>query len=331
MFFFTHLKLPASAIKIAHQDCILLLGSCFTESIGSLLSEHKFQTDINPFGVLYNPLSISTAIDSLLNPTVKTEKELFYHEGLYHCFTHHSSFSADSAENCLKNINNRTDIAAKNLENANRLFITFGTACVYRLKRTGEIVANCHKLPANQFNHSRLSVSDIVNVWNRLLSSLFERNKELKIIFTVSPIRHWKDGAHENQLSKSTLLLAIEQIQKQYPEQISYFPAYELMMDELRDYRFYAEDMCHPSITAIQYIWKRFIETHTSHSTQQLVQEVESILKSANHKPFNPESEPYKQFVTQTLLKIERLTQKRPYLCFGKEIEMLKKLAYRQV
>ena len=325
MFFFTHIKLPVSPVEISHQDRILFLGSCFTESIGNQLSAYKFQTDVNPFGVLYNPLSISTAIYSLLNPTIKTETDLFYHEGLYHCFTHHSSFSANSAENCLKNINNRMNIAAGHLKKANRLFITFGTAFVYRLKRTGEIVANCHKLPANHFEHLRLSISDIVNEWTPLLSILLERNKELQIIFTVSPIRYWKDGAHVNQLSKSILLLAIEQIQKQYPEQTSYFPAYEFMMDELRDYRFYAEDMCHPSTTAIQYIWKRFIETHTPLSTQQLLKEIESILKLTNHKPFNPQNESYKQFVTQTLLKIEQLTQKRPYLCFKKEIEILKR------
>lgn len=324
MDFFTRLQWPKSLIDISYQDRLLLFGSCFAESIGYRLAEYKFQADINPFGVLYNPESISAAIRSLLNPQEKTKDDLFFHEGLFHSFSHHSSFSATTENSCLTNINSRTQVASDNLNNATRLMITFGTAYVYRLKKTGDVIANCHKLPADNFNHERLSVSEIVNEWYQLLSLLYERNKNLKIIFTVSPIRHWKDGAHENQLSKSTLLLVIEELQKQYPGQVDYFPAYELMMDELRDYRFYAEDMCHPSETAIQYIWEHFIRTHMNQPTLQLVKEIDHILKSVNHKPFNPQNESYKQFIMQTLLKIEQLSKKSPYLCFKKEVEILK-------
>ncbi|MDR2919487.1 MAG: GSCFA domain-containing protein [Tannerella sp.] len=325
MDFFTYLKAPKSSIDISHQDYLILFGSCFAESIGNRLAEHKFQVDINPFGVLYNPKSILTSIRSLLTPLNKTKDDLFYHEGLFHSFSHHSSFSDISETACLTNINSRIKASADNLNKATRLLITFGTAFVYNLKKTGEVVANCHKLPAGNFEHRSLSVTEIVNEWHQLLSVLFERNKKLKIIFTVSPIRYWKDGAHENQLSKATLLLAINELQKQYPEQISYFPAYELMMDELRDYRFYAEDMFHPSETAIQYIWEYFSHTYMNQPTQQLTKEIENILRLINHKPFNPQSESYKQFVTQTLLKIEQFNRNRPYLCFKKEVEILKK------
>lgn len=324
MDFFTPIEITDSIINISYQDQIMLFGSCFAESIGKQLSEHKFQVDTNPFGVLYNPISISKAIRSLLNPTLKTKENLFSHNGLFHSFTHHSNFSAISEDICLENINNRTNKAATYLNKTGFLLITFGSAYIYQLKSNGEIVANCHKLPARLFDHKRLSVSDIVGEWSQLLSTLFKKNKQLHVIFTVSPIRYWKYGAHENQISKSILLLAIEEIQKLHPEQTSYFPAYELMLDELRDYRFYAEDMFHPSNTSIQYIWKRFTETYMGESTQHLLTEIKDILKSVNHKPFNPQSESYKQFVTQTLLKIELLIKKRPYLCFEQEIKKLR-------
>jgi len=324
MDFFTHIDISESFIDISYQDQILLFGSCFAESIGKRLNEYKFHVDINPFGVLYNPLSISTAISSLIKPIDKTKDDLFLHNGLYHSFTHHSSFSAITETECLEKINHRIQISSANLKKANRLFITFGSAHVYLLKSNGEIVANCHKLPSRFFEIKRLSVTDIFEEWDRLLSSLFKINKQLNVIFTVSPIRYWKDGAHENQLSKSTLLLAIDEIQKHYPNQISYFPAYELLMDELRDYRFYAEDMCHPSVTAVQYIWERFIATYFNQPTQQLLMEVKNILKAIDHKPFNPESQAHKQFVTQTLLKIEQLVEKTPYLCFEREINKLR-------
>ena len=323
MDFFTLIEIPDSSIKISYQDQIMLFGSCFAESIGNQLREYKFQVDINPFGVLYNPISISQAIRSLLNPTLKTKENLFFHNGLFHSFTHHSNFSATTEDICIENINNRMNKAATYLNKTDHLLITFGSAYVYQLKNSGEIVANCHKLPGQLFNHKRLSISDIVNEWKLLLSILFEKNKQLHVIFTVSPIRYWKYGAHGNQISKSILLLAIEEIQKIYPERTGYFPAYELMLDELRDYRFYAEDMSHPSTTAIQYIWKRFTETYMEQPTQQLLAEIKDILKSIGHKPFNPQSESYKQFVTQTLLKIELLIKKRPYLCFEQEIKRL--------
>ncbi|MDR0348414.1 MAG: GSCFA domain-containing protein [Tannerella sp.] len=324
MDFFTSIEIPDPVVRISYQDQIMLFGSCFAESMGNRLSEHKFNVDVNPFGVLYNPLSISKAIHALLSPALKTKDDLFFHNGLFHSFTHHSNFSATSADVCIEKINNRMNKAVAHLEKTRYLLITFGTAYAYRLKSKGEIAANCHKLPAGLFDHKRLTISEIVDAWSQLLSILFRQNKQLHVIFTVSPIRYRKYGAHGNQISKSILLLAIEEIQRLFPVQTGYFPAYEFMLDELRDYRFYAEDMLHPSETAIQYIWERFTETYLDQSAQQLLTEIKDILKSIHHKPFNPESESYKQFVIQTLLKIELLMKKRPYLCFEREIKRLK-------
>ena len=205
------------------------------------------------------------------------------------------------------------------------MIITLGTAWVYRLGSTGKIVSNCHKLPEKMFDRQMLSVDEITTEWKSLLLSLWEQNPELKILFTVSPIRHWKDGAHGNQLSKATLLLAVEQLQKDFPEQTAYFPAYEIMMDELRDYRFYADDMLHPSLQAVEYIWERFTETMFSRETQAILKEWKDIQKAINHKPFQPKSEAYKHFISQTLLKMERLNEKFPYFDMTNEIAVIKK------
>ena len=213
---------------------------------------------MNPFGTLYNPSSIAEAIRMLLQPEQFTGDDLFQHEGIYHSFSHHSRFSSPSETECLANINRRLFSSADTILKAQRMILTFGTAWVYKLKSSGKVVSNCHRLPEKMFDRQLLTVGEIVAEWKSLLLSLWKQNPELKILFTVSPIRHWKDGAHGNQLSKATLLLAIDALQKEFPEHTAYFPAYEIMMDELREYRFYADDMLHPSTTAIEYIWERF-------------------------------------------------------------------------
>ena len=211
-----------------------------------------------------------------------------------------------------------------NLRKTSRLFVTFGTAYIYRLKETGQVVANCHKLPPKLFIRKRLSIQQIVERWEELLSDLFRMNKELKLIFSVSPVRYWQDGVHENQLSKSVLLLAIEELMALFPDEIVYFPAYELVLDELRDYRFYADDLFHLSGMAIQFIWERLVDTFMTGQTKQLMHEVSQIQKALKHKPFDKKSKSHKQFISQTLLKIEQLSPKIPYLCFANEIATLK-------
>ncbi|MDO4703968.1 GSCFA domain-containing protein [Tannerella sp.] len=326
MILYTKIDLPRSPIHFTYEHRIMMFGSCFAESIGSRLSEALFRTDINPFGTLYNPASVAMTIERLLDKTVFICDELFQYEGLYHSFFHHSSFSSLSADECLRQINERLRQSAAMLSSADRIVVTFGTAYVYRLKETSNVVANCHKLPEKHFERTRLSVEEIVSLWEPLIAKLQKEHPSLQWLFTVSPIRHWRDGAHENQLSKATLLLAVEALQQRFPEQTAYFPAYELMMDELRDYRFYADDMCHPSPTAIQYIWERFVEVCMDERTRRLLNEAEEIRRALHHRPFNPKSEAYQQFLTQTLLKIERFNEKMPYLCFEQERKDIERL-----
>jgi hypothetical protein len=324
MNFVSRIPLPKSLIEVSYHDLNMMFGSCFAESMGNKFIEHKFRTDLNPFGVLYNPESIAMSIGRLLENNAFGTEKLFLHEGLYHSLSHHSSFSDISKEACLQKINERLTFSASNLRKASRLFVTLGTAYVYRLKETGQVVANCHKLPDRLFIRERLSIAQIVKRWEELLSVLFDINQEVVLFFTVSPVRYWQDGAHENQLSKSILLLAVEQLQARFPGRTVYFPAYELMMDELRDYRFYAEDFFHPSDTAIRYIWQRFADTCMNEVTHQLMKEINQIKKALNHKPLNKQSESFKQFITQTLLKMERISAENPYICFKKEMDELR-------
>lgn len=321
---YTRIPLPKPSFFFSYEDTVVLMGSCFAENVGKKLEENKFRVDTNPFGTLYNPASVAKALHRLLRPDAFTASDLFYREEVYHSFAHHSRFSSPSEKECLNRINGRLLSSAQHLKEANRLIITFGTAFVYKWTSTGEIVSNCHKLPEKLFKRERLTVGEIVEEWQNLLPALWKQNPALKVLFTVSPIRHWKDGAHGNQLSKATLLLAIEALEKQYPGQIAYFPAYEIMMDELRDYRFYADDMLHPSPLAVDYIWDRFRENIFTKETQAALKEWTEIQKALRHKPFQPESETYKRFISQTLLKMERIKEKFPFFDLTNEIGTIK-------
>lgn len=321
---YTRITISKPSFLFSYEDTIVLLGSCFAENMGKKLEETKFRVDINPFGTLYNPASVAGALNRLLQPEEFTASDLFYREGTYHSFAHHSRFSSTSEKECLDRIHTRLFSSAENLIKANRLIITLGTSFVYKLRDTGEIVSNCHKLPEKMFRRDRLTVEEIVENWVNILQKVWKQNPALQVLFTVSPIRHWKDGAHGNQLSKATLLLAIEALQALYPEQISYFPAYEIMMDELRDYRFYADDMLHPSPLAIDYIWNRFMENSFTTETREILKEWTEIQKAIRHKPFQPESEAYKRFISQTLLKMERINEKFPFFDLTNEIGTIK-------
>lgn len=324
MDFRTSISYPKEAFRISYSDRIMLLGSCFVENMGSRLEQCKFQTDINPFGTLYNPLSIASAIEQLITPVEYAPEDLFLSGGLYHSFHHHSRFSASSVEETLDSINSRLRASARFFSRCDCLMVTFGTAWAYRLRATGEIVANCHKLPERDFVRERLTPERIANVWQDLLERIYETRPGMRVLFTVSPIRHWKDGAHGNQLSKSALLLAIDELCGRFPvRQCDYFPAYEIMMDELRDYRFYAEDMIHPSSTAIAYIWEQFVENRIDPQSREIMKCCNDILKAVEHRPFNPKSEAYRQFIFQTMLKIDRLNDNFPFFDFSKEKEYL--------
>lgn len=317
MDFRTRIEIPPSLFPISHKDKILMIGSCFTENIGTILAQNKFNINLNPFGILYNPESIYQALKILIEKKQFRDEDIFQFNGLYHSFYHHSRFSDRDKEKCLQNINAGIQEASHDLRNANILFITFGTSYIYRFVESGMIVGNCHKLPATQFDRSRLNTDQIVEVWNGLISDIKSINPKLKIIFTVSPIRHLKDGAHENQLSKSTLLLAVNELCS--TNNATYFPSYEIVLDELRDYRFYNEDMIHPNNVAIKYIWNRFGETYFSSATIQIMQEWAKIQAAIEHRPFNTDGDEYKRFLGQTLLKLETFSSKYPYICCSSE------------
>lgn len=317
----TKVEYDKAPFKISHLSKSLLLGSCFAENIGCLMRENKFDCDVNPFGILYNPLSVSKALDDIIACKHYGPDDLFFHQECYHSYMHHGSFSATNREMVLDTINTRLSKASQRLAQTEVLIITFGTAWVYYLQSTREVVSNCHKMPAKTFVREKLTVNDIVETYSSLIAKLQQCSPNLRLLFTVSPIRHVKDGLHENQLSKATLLLAIDELTRKFPEQVSYFPAYEIVMDELRDYRFYADDMVHPSALAIQYIWERFCELYFSADTLQLMKECSNLARALAHRPLKPDSTEYKRFLGQIVLKIEQLNEKYPYLDLKKELE----------
>lgn len=322
MEFRTLVDLPKKELSITHSDKILLLGSCFSENIGKQLQLNKFNCEVNPFGILYNPISIANAIRAIQNKKTFEESDLFQSRGLYHSFMHHGSFSASTAADTLHNIHTRLKTATDHFDQLNYLLITFGTAYIYQSNTTGEVVANCHKLPDNKFQRRLLIVDEIVQNYRSIIKDLLSKNTDLKFLFSVSPIRHLKDGMHQNQLSKSVLLLAIESLRSEFPESVFYFPSYEIVVDELRDYRFYAEDMLHPSSVAVTYLWNSFVNSYFSAQTKQIMREWDEINKALQHKPFHPHSEQHKSFLTQIVLKIEQLKLKYPFLDVEKEIRL---------
>ena len=319
----TKVVLPNFPFKITHKDKILLLGSCFATNIGDKLSSTKFDIVTNPFGILYNPISIQKSLMRLLSEKVYSEKDLFNTNGSYRSFDHHSIFSDIEASSCLKKINCSFDRGVKQLKACSLLIITFGTSFVYSLRKNGYIVSNCHKLPEDLFIRKRIDIVEIISQWTSLILSLKKKNPNIRILFTVSPIRHWKDGAHENQLSKATLLLAIDRL-SQTIDNVFYFPSYEIVMDELRDYRFYKDDMLHPSSVAIDYIWDRFKSSLIDISAQEAIESWIPIQKALDHKPFSPNSQAYKDFLFQTLLKAEAYQKKFPYFDIDNEIQWLR-------
>ncbi len=320
MKFHTEIEIDRFPQQIDHNSPVMMLGSCFSENIGQKLEDQKFDTDINPFGILYNPASLSASLRRLMQAQPFSHAELFFDQGQWNSFMHHSRFSGIDADHVLQGINQRLISSSEFLKKARFLILTFGTSWVYRLKKDNQIVSNCHKIPAREFIRERLSVQEIVSDYKNLIRELKNFNPALNIIFTVSPVRHWKDGATENQRSKASLLLAIDEIQNcDQPNSCSYFPAYEIMMDELRDYRFYTADMLHPNDIAVEYIFNKFRDAVISEQSIALVKEILKIRQAFAHRPFNPASEEYRKFLTHNLREIDRLTKSFPFLNFEKE------------
>ena len=317
--FRTVVNIPEFRFKTGYNHLNMFLGSCFTENIGAKMTELKYPVDLNPFGILYNPASVAESLRILMDGKSFSEADLFQQEGLWHSLLHHSRFSGVNMEETLGKINNRIKTSSEYLKNAGFLFITFGTAWIYRFKNTGQIVSNCHKLPASDFIRIRLSVDEIVADYKNLAEKLKAFNPNLKVLFTVSPVRHWRDGATENQRSKAILHLAVEQIIKNTDGFCSYFPAYELVMDELRDYRFYTPDMIHISDVAVDFIWEKFEEALIDADSRQISVKVRKLKQALNHRPFNKNTEEYRSFVSQTIEQILKLENEFKNIDFTEE------------
>lgn len=322
--FRTVVDIPKSENQINYQTKILMLGSCFVENIGNIMTQNKFNTTVNPFGVIYNPISVANSLKILIENKIFDENDLNFANGLYFSYYHHGSFSNANADECLENMNAKMQSASLDLAGADILFITFGTSWVFELIDSGKVVSNCHKQSAGIFNRYRLEVDEIVKLYKELILSLSLFNPHLKIVFTLSPIRHWKDGAHANQLSKSTLLLAIDHMVQLF-DQVSYFPSYEIVMDELRDYRFYHEDMIHMNTASVNYIWSRFEDTFMHKETLDQMKKIKKLILAAKHRPFNPNSESHQKFVSTTLNNMEDLENQFLNLSFDVERTLMRK------
>lgn len=318
--YYTKVEFEKWPWKIDYRTRLMLLGSCFSENIGQKLAGYKFPVEQNPFGIIYNPLTVAHSLHRLLDGQPYTEGELFYDNGLYGSFDHHGSFSSPQKSEALSKINQELEKARCFLKNADFLMITFGTSWVYRLKDSGRVVANCHRFPAADFERERLSCAAACKAIDDVLERLTDFNASLKIIFTVSPVRHLKDGAVENQLSKAILLMAVDELEKRWGrERCRYFPAYEIVMDELRDYRFYASDLVHLNQMGIDHIWRRFQSVLVSEPVQQQMKQVNSVLKAMEHRPFSRDTDAYQKFVQNNLKKITAITSEYPYINLDEE------------
>lgn len=323
--FQTIIDIPLYQWKTGYSEKNIFMGSCFTENVGNRMADLKFGTDINPFGILYNPVSISNGLRFLLENKEFTEADLIEADGLWHSFYHHGRFSCAEKQQTIDTINYRIKSSSEILRKAGFLFITFGTAWVYRHKKSGQIVSNCHKIVANQFERIRLSVNEISAEYFDLLTDIRKINPSLKVVFTVSPIRHWKDGAIENQRSKAVLLLAIDEIIKlSGTDFCAYFPAYEIVMDELRDYRFYNDDMIHISDFAVTHIWEKFQDSLIDVESQLVMKQVQKIMKAVNHKPLHGKTAEYLRFLKQMNEETLLLESRYDFLDFADEKEYFK-------
>jgi hypothetical protein len=319
--FRTIVELPQQDFSINHEHKILMLGSCFTENIGSRLKELKFNVDLNPFGVIFNPISVANSLKRLITADPIIDNEVFYYNECWNSFFFHSRFSHPQKEQCLQLMNTSLQKSSDFLKRTNYLFLTFGTAWVYYNSYTNLPVANCHKLPSDDFERRLLSISEIVKTYTELIIELKNINPELKIILTISPVRHLKDGASGNQVSKSVLVVAVNEICN--AGLANYFPAFEILLDDLRDYRFYDNDMVHPNELAVDYIFEKFSDNYFNSATLNLNKKIKKIIDSCRHKPINPDSKAFKSFKISNINKINELITVCPYLDFSNEMMQL--------
>jgi hypothetical protein len=305
-----HTKLNIKPLNqtIVYDDGLVFMGSCFADEVGGLCRGLGFDAMVNPFGVLYNPASIAQSLERLDSGQPFGHEEVVeVGEGQYCTFSHNTAFWSHSETALLESVNQSLDEAHAHYMRSKWVIVSLGTSWVFRDKEKGEVVSNCHKLPANWFERQFLSVEHS----SRYLSAIVQRHPEKQFVFTVSPLRHLKDGLHENQLSKAALLLAVDEVCKAY-DNAHYFPAYEILLDELRDYRFYKEDMVHPTDQAVRYIWERFTDFAMDPKEKPAMQAATELKQMLQHRPLFPESEAFKRFELQKEKKINELKDKFP-------------------
>ena len=300
---------------IDYNSKIVLLGSCFSENISKKLNYFKFNSFSNPFGILFHPKAIENLITDAINEREFTEQDVFFENERWHSFNAHSSLSSTHKNELVNSLNSASSSTKKELEEATHIIITLGTSWVYRHIESDEMVANCHKIPQKKFLKELLTVDEITESLEAILALLKSINKNVVVLFTVSPVRHLKDGFVENTRSKSHLIAGIHNVVNARKGTF-YFPSYELMMDELRDYRFYEEDMIHPNTVAINYIWEKFSKTWFSEDCFPIMKEIDAIQKGLSHRPFNEHSEQHQQFLKNLKLKMEELKLKFPPITF---------------
>ncbi len=319
MQFRTQIPISKTDNPIDYNSKVISLGSCFAENMAEKFDYFKFQNSTNPFGIIFNPVSIEKIMSRIVKEEFYTEKDVFFYNERWHSYEVHSDLSNSDRQELLETLNKAISETYKYLKEATQIIITYGTSWIYRNIESDEIVANCHKVPQKQFSKELLPVEVIQKSIQNTIDLIQVLNPNINFIFTVSPVRHIKDGFAENQLSKSHLFAAVHEVLKTHNSQLithNYFPSYEIMMDELRDYRFYAEDMLHPNQVAIDYIWHKFSENYISEESISTMQEVSEIQKSLRHRSFNPESEQHQKFLAKLQQKISAIQEKWTHIKF---------------
>lgn len=318
--FATPVNPTISSNKIMLEDPILAMGSCFAQNIGHQLADHKFDVNINPFGIMFNPHSIFKLVDLAVSKSKIDSMGIVENHGIYHHYDLHSDLSSLNREILIENANGQIGKLGGQLPHTTTIIYTFGTSIVYERKGTGEIVANCHKTPQREFNRRFLEVEEVVHGFKRHYDLISSVNKNVRFIFTVSPVRHQKETFEQNNVSKSILRIACEKLKSSF-DNVEYFPAFEIMMDELRDYRYYAEDMLHPSPVASDFIWRKFKDTFFDERTKEFVKQWDKIRKALNHRPFNKDSRDHQLFIQKTIDQLQGFKNK---VDITPELELLK-------
>lgn len=308
----TAIKVKTSGLDIGYDSKGLLAGSCFADNIGNRMLSALLPVTVNPTGIVFNPASIAASLNLLDEGYFFTESDLVRNDDLWVSFMHHGSFSSTDRDEALVKMNAAASAGAQALSEAEYVILTLGTSYIY--ERGGKVVANCHKFPAPEFRRRMMTVDEITGIFAPMLESFL---REKKIIFTVSPVRHLSDGLEENSVSKATLLLAVNELCGEYGN-CHYFPAYEIMMDDLRDYRFYERDMVHPSQLAIDYIWERFCEYALTGEARGAMKRIADIQAAAAHRPVNPRSEAHRKFLSKMQSAIEQLQKELPFADLGR-------------